>query len=320
MIAGAVAKADGIVYAAIGLSGLLLSWLCEAHASILPFWAPWEFSWIEFLAAWLTIWWYLRGLALSAPGERPALAQRIAFFAGMLVIYAVVETRFEYLAEHQFFINRIQHVAMHHVGPMLIALAWPGAMLKRGMPPILRRLVEHPVAVGAVNVLQQPALAFVLFIGLIFFWLIPSIHFRAMIDPRLYAVMNWSMIIDGILFWCLVLDPRASPPARVSFGGRAALMMLTIFPQIVGGAMITFDPRDLYTFYDLCGRIYPSLGAHYDQTFGGLIIWIPPAMMSILGLVLVLNALRRVEERKSAEAGDDDDGSRLIVRASQWTG
>lgn len=306
------------IYFAIAITGLTLWWLAQTHAALLPIWAPWEFSWFEFLSAWLIIYWYIRGLASMTPVERPSLIRRISFLTGVLVIYAVLETHFEYLAEHQFFFNRIQHVIMHHLGPLLIALSWPGAEIKRGMPMPLRRLVEHRIPTGVVHVLQNPVLAAFLFVGLFFFWLIPSIHFRAMIDPRLFALMNWTMVIDGVLFWCLVLDPRPSPPARISFGGRAALAVVVMFPQILGGAIITFNPRDLYSFYDLCGRIYPNLGAHYDQTVGGLITWIPPAMMSVIALLLVLNALRRVEEGNSAD--EEHDGSVPFFDASQWTG
>jgi hypothetical protein len=32
----------------------------------------------------------------------------LSFFVGLGVIYAVLQTRFEYLAEHQFFYNRMQ--------------------------------------------------------------------------------------------------------------------------------------------------------------------------------------------------------------------
>ena len=206
---------------------------------------------------------------------------------------------------------------MHHIGPLLIALSWPGATLARGMPQVLRKIAAHRVVTGPIYVLQQPALAAFLFSGSFFFWLIPAVHFRAMIDPHIYAVMNWTMVIEGILFWCLVLDPRPSPPARASFAARAALPMVVMFPQIIGGAMIAFNPRDLYTFYDLCGRIYPAWGAHYDQTLGGVIMWIPPAMMSILSLLIVLNMLRKVDEQRAAEIGDD---GRPAIDASAWTG
>jgi putative membrane protein len=306
--------------AAIVLVGIaaLLWWLSAMHATVLPFWGPWDFSWSQFLAIWLIAWWYLRGLIVSRAADRPSMWRQIAFTTGMLVIYTVVQTRFEYLAEHMFFLNRLQHLAMHHLGPLLIALSWPGVIIREGMPPFLRRLAAHPVVRGCLAVVQQPVISALLFVGLIAFWLIPSVHFRAMINPDLYAVMNWSMIVDGILFWCLVLDPRAKPAARISFGARAALVVMIMFPQIMLGAMVTFTPRVLYPYYDLCGRIYSSMDARADQQLGGVIIWIPAAMMSVLGLVLVINALRRADDLRKDE--DDDGSATLAIDSSAWTG
>jgi putative membrane protein len=301
----------------VGIS-LLLWWLSATHATVLPFWAPWDFSWSQFLAIWLTGWWYARGLIVSAPEDRPSGWRQFAFITGLLVIYTVVQTHFEYLAEHMFFLNRLQHLAMHHLGPLLIALSWPGATIKQGMPRFLSRLAGHPAISACIAVVQQPMIAALLFVGLIAFWLIPSVHFRAMINPTLYAVMNWSMIVDGILFWCLVLDPRAKPPARVSFGTRAALVVIIMFPQILLGAMIAFTPRVIYPYYDLCGRIYSSMDARADQLTGGVIIWIPAAMMSVLGLVLVINALRRADHLRKDE--NDNGSTALAIDSSAWTG
>ncbi len=312
-------RSDLVVYAAIGASAITFWWLTRAHVAWLPVWAPWEFSFVEYVSAWLGLFWYLRGLARTPAQERPSFGRKLAFFIGLALIYVVMETRYEYLAEHQFFFNRIQHVVMHHIGPFLLALSWPGETLMRGMPARAKRVIMHPALVRPVHVIQQPILAGVLFAGLVVFWLIPPIHFQAMIDPRLFSIMNWSMVVDGILFWPLVLDPRPKPPARASFGGRAALSMLTIFPQIAVGAWIALSAKDLYPFYDLCGRIYPELGAHYDQTVGGLIIWIPPAMMGVLGVVLVLNALRKYEEKETGDEGEHQSGE-FVIRSSQWTG
>jgi putative membrane protein len=96
---------------------------------------------------------------------------------------------------------------------------------------------------------------------------------------------------------------------------RAALAVGVMFPQILMGAIIAFSHRDLYGFYTWCGRIYPSIGALDDQTFGGLIIWIPPGMMSVLALLFVLNALRRCEEAADALRAPGDG-----LDASAWTG
>jgi putative membrane protein len=302
------------------LAAALVSWwLCKWHPSFLPFWMPWEFSWLQFLSIALTVWWYLHGLALTAAANRPSLPRQLSFLAGMIVIYAMVQTHFEYLAEHMFFLNRVQHIGMHHLGPLLVALSWPGATIKLGMPQSVRRLAERRTIAMAINVIQQPVLAAALFVGLVAFWLVPSVHFYAMIDPNVYAIMNWSMVVDGILFWCLVLDPRPKPPARTSFGTRAMLATIVMFPQILIGAVIALASRDLYSFYDLCGRIYPAIEAGTDQVIGGLIIWIPAAMMSVTALVVVINAFRRFETaNKEDDYGNHPSGS--AIQATLWTG
>jgi putative membrane protein len=189
----------------------------------------------------------------------------------------------------------------------------------RGMPGPVRAFVRSRPARTLTAVVQQPFLAAVLFVGLIALWLTPSIHFRAMIDPTLYSVMNWSMVVDGVLFWVLVLDPRPAPPARTSFAIRATLTMLVMFPQILMGSLIALSEHDIYTFYDWCGRLYPSIGALDDQQYGGLIVWIPSAMMSVIALILVINFLRRDEEREWKE-DDEENATGLVISSAQWTG
>ena len=129
------------------------------------------------------------------------------------------------------------------------------------MPEFLRRAIDTRPVTFVVRVIQQPVLAAFLFVGLVALWLIPAVHFRAMIDPKLYQLMNWSMVVDGVLFWTLVLDPRPKPPARVSFAGRAIMAFAVVPPQILIGALIAFASHDIYAFYAWCGRIYPSIDA-----------------------------------------------------------
>jgi len=289
---------DWAFYLLLAVVGAFLWWASRYHAAAMPQWAPWEFSWSWFLATTLALWWYFRGILCLPKAERPAGWRTACYVAGVVSIYAVLQTRFEYLAEHMFFLNRVQHVVMHHMGPFMIAIAWPGEVLARGMPQVVRRLTGLRPLRKVVDVLQQPAIASFLFVGLVAFWLIPAVHFRAMIDYKLYQTMNWSMVVDGILFWVLVLDPRPKPPARVSFAGRATMAVAVVPPQMLIGALIVFASYDIYGFYAWCGRIYPAIGALGDQQIGGLNVWIPPAMMSGAALLLVINAFRRQEEKE----------------------
>lgn len=308
-------KQDVRIGLAVVAASIVLWWACQFHAAALPFWAPWEFSFTWFYATVLAGGAYGRGLVRSTPRERPAWWRTVSFVLGIAAIYIVLQTRFEYLAEHMFFLNRAQHVVMHHLGPLLIALAWPWPTLLRGMPENARHFFASRWVGHFLQVMRQPFIAAFFFVGLIAFWLVPSIHFRAMLDPRLYLAMNWSMVADGILFWSLVLDPRDKATAGISFGVRAALAIGVMFPQILIGAIIAFSHADLYRFYAWCGRIYPSIGPLDDQNYGGLIIWIPPAMMSVVSLLLVLNALRLSEEQ-APSSGTSEGG----VSTSSWTG
>jgi putative membrane protein len=166
---------------------------------------------------------------------------------------------------------------------------------------------------------QHPVLAGVLFVGLIDLWLIPAVNFEAMIDHRLYALMNWSMVVDGLLFWCLVLDPRPSPPARAGFAVRMITTVFVMFPQIMLGSYLTFSGHDLYAFYDLCGRLYPTVSALADQHIGGVIVWIPASMMSSLAFMLTLNHVRLQEESVPLAAMGEAE-RRMALLAAQWTG
>ena len=130
--------------------------------------------------------------------------------------------------------------------------------------------------------------ALFLFVGLIYFWLWSSIHFDAMLSRDLYWVMNWSMLLDGLLFWWLIFDPR--PPAITSslgYGRRMLVLAAAGVLQMFLGAWIVFSRDMVYDVYEVCGRAWP-LDPEVDQLLGGMLTYIPPAMMSILGILLML--------------------------------
>jgi putative membrane protein len=263
-------------------AGASLEWAADHRPATMPVWGPWDFWWSAFLAAGFALLWFLRGLHVVRPSERLPAWRICCFLAGLAAIYCVLLTRFEYLAQHMFFLNRIQHLVMHHLDPFLIALSWPGAAIFRGMPAVVQRAGTSLRCGWLLRIVQQPIVSVVLFEGLLVLWLVPPITFRAMFDWRLYEVMNASMVVDGLLFWFLVLDPRPDPPAPVAFFTRAALAFVIIFPQIALGTWIGLVRTNLYPSFSLCGRVYPGIDPLLDQQIGGLILWVPAGMMSAL--------------------------------------
>ncbi|NIR59432.1 MAG: cytochrome c oxidase assembly protein [Gammaproteobacteria bacterium] len=262
--------------------------------SVVGFLIPWEFSPVVLVTCTAAVLLYARGLARSrAAGERVGPWRPLAYFVGLTLVYAVLQTHIDYLSQHMFWVHRGQHLVLHHLGPFLLALSAPQAVLVRGLPAGLHRQIlapmwRHPVTQGLYGLVQHPLIAPVLFVGLIYLWLMPEIHFDAMLSAPRYKLMNWSMLLDGLLFWWLILDPRLPRGRpRLGHGARIIVLWLIMLPQIVLGAYIGLHGEVLYDVYDVCGRAWP-ISPLVDQQIGGLITWIPSSMMSVVAGLIVL--------------------------------
>lgn len=227
---------------------LLLKWI-----------VPWEFSWVflaSFLVAAVLYWRGSRALGVS-------LGRRLSFWSGMAIIYLSLHTYLDYYAEHEFFMHRIQQVLLHHLAPLLVVASYPVSVMRAGLPLEWRTRLLRPVQRSAPwraasAVLFNPALATFLFIAFILVWLIPSMQTLAMLDWRIYRFMNWTMLGSGFIYWSLVLDHRPRPPGRMIPGLRVLSPAITMTPQILAGAIVTFSKTDLYPIFEICGRARPS--------------------------------------------------------------
>jgi putative membrane protein len=281
---------------------------------------PWEFSWLQYLGCVLAVAWYARGIRRMAPDARPARWRRLFYYAGVVSLYVVTQTKFTFLAQHLFVATQAQQFVLHDSGPFLIALAWPGAVLKEGMPALLSKLARSRPARTALDIVQQPLLASVLFIALIVSQVEPAVVSRMMLDRNFFDGMNILMAVEGILFWCLVLDPRPRPAAPVSYGIRTLLAFIVMLPVMPIGGYLAFTSQLHYDVYDICGRLdwFTPLN---DQSLGGLILWIPGGLMSAIAVILPLNAMRLAEERQERLSGKTlVQVGQLQIDPSTWTG
>jgi putative membrane protein len=263
-------------------------------ATLLKWIVPWEFSWV-FLASFVLICvLYLRGsrrLSVS-------FSRKLAFWTGMAIIYLSLHTYLDYYAEHEFFMHRIQQLLLHHLAPLLIVTAFPGTVLRAGMPLAWRTRWLQPLRRSwpwriVSGVLLNPTVATLLFIVFILVWLVPSMQTLAMLDWRIYRFMNWSMLISGFAYWSLVLDHRPHPPGRMTAGLRVLSPAITMTPQILAGAIITFSKTDLYPIFEICGRAF-TFNVLTGQLIGGVIIWVPSALLESIGGLMALRQWLRL--------------------------
>ncbi|MDD5411795.1 MAG: cytochrome c oxidase assembly protein [Methylobacter sp.] len=258
---------------------------------------PWEASFTIAAVMAITAMLFIRGSLRC----RLLFRQKLYFWAGLLSMYVVSHTQVDYYAEHEFYVHQLQSLVLHHLGPFFIVLATPTDALSAGFPVAGKHLIQmvsgrKPVQY-LVKVLFHPVIAVIVFVGLLIFWLIPSIHFIAMLDWCIYRLMNWSMVLNGLMFWGIALNSQSirSP------GSRIAMMLAVVPPQILIGALIFFTPHELYPIYTLCGRAFTGMSAITDQQIGGLILWTQGAMMSVIGVLIVIRKeLRQPKLTKNA--------------------
>lgn len=263
-------------------------------ASVLKWMEPWEFSWVFLATFVLAGVLYLRGSGRL----RVSAARRLAFWVGMAVIYLSLQTYLDFYAEHEFFVHRTQQFLLHHVAPLLIVASFPSVVLRAGLPLKWRLRWLRPIRRSwpwrVLNgVLLNPLVATLMFVGFILVWLIPYMQQLAMLDWRVYRFMNWSMLVSGFVYWSLVLDHRPHPPGRMQAGMRVLSPGITMAPQMLAGAIITFSKADLYPIFEICGRAF-TLNVITGQMIGGLIIWVPSALLETLGAMLALRQWLRL--------------------------
>jgi putative membrane protein len=263
-------------------------------ATLLKWLVPWEFSWVFLLVFLLTCVLYWRGSRrLSVSFNR-----RLVFWVGMAIIYLSLQTYLDYYAEHEFFVHRIQQLLLHHLAPLLIVTAYPASVLRAGLPLSWRLRALRPLQRSwpwriVMGVLLNPTVATVLFIVFILIWLIPSMQTMAMLDWRVYRFMNWTMLISGFAYWSLVLDHRPHPPGRMIAGLRVLSPGITMTPQILAGAIVTFSKTDLYPIFEICGRAF-TFNVLTGQLIGGVITWVPAALIESIGGLLALRQWLRL--------------------------
>ena len=274
----------------------------QAVSSFLHFLVPYRFSLLAAIVFPLTaIGYWIGRKRLAADGaEAPGPWRTFGFYLGLVSCYVVLHTRFDYYGQFVFFMHRAQHLVLHHLGALLIALGRPAVVLGAALPATFpRHAWPFRVLYRGVRIIQQPFIASAVFVGLIALWLIPSIHFAAMLSQPLYLLMNWSMLIDGVLFWLVLVDPRPPETSPMpGYGVRFMMVFGTMITQVLLGSYITFTHRSLYSIYSVCGRALPISPAR-DQVVGGLLTWIPPAMMEAIVMLIVLSLMMNYEKHRS---------------------
>jgi putative membrane protein len=245
---------------------------------------------------------YVRGVIRRRSVTQPVSAVRQTLFAsGMLALLLSLQSPIDPMGERLFLAHQIQHLLLRMVGPMLVVLARPQAVIIAGLPEALRRGMIAPimasgVASGLYRRLTAPVTAFVLFLISLYAWQVPPLHNAALLDPSIHWAMHLTMLAAGFVFFAMIFDQRDVPTAPAHFL-RIVLLFAAIVSNILLGAITVFKSAVLYNAYDIEGRLF-GIAPLTDETAGGFILWVPASMMLIITIIIVVYDWNLTERKR----------------------
>ena len=247
---------------------------------------------------------YVAGALRRTAGVNRVQAWRhVAFASGMAAVFLALELPVDGLADHLFSIHQIQHLLLRMIGPMLIALSAPQALLISGLPSGVRRGVLAPILAntavqGIFSMLTRPVTVTVIFIAALYVWEVPRFHNAAILSEPIHYTMHITMLAAGLLFWWRIFDVRPAPTST-PYGTRLMMLWVVTLSNIVLGAFTTLKTELLYPAYDVAGRLF-GMRPLADESIGGFVIWVPGSMMCLAAIIIVINLWGRHEDRMEA--------------------
>jgi len=289
-----------ILLALAVLALLQLVWVVpEAHAhngienGQNPFTA-WNWNPLATLLLLMAAYLYLNGLAnWIRPSHPISRWQRASFFIGLFMIFIALQSPLDNLSEHMLSFHQLQHFLLRMLAPLLVLLGAPLTPMLRGLPlwflqGFVRPVVKHPLGRATYDKLTNPVITVAVFMGVIYLWQVPGGFNLALRNEFIHAIMHMTMMSSGFLFYWAVIDP-APRRSRVHYGVRVLYLGLIVLPNTFLGAVITFSKGIIYSGYE--GVYQPfDMSLLTDQQIGGLVLWVPGDMMSILvaGIVMIM--------------------------------
>jgi putative membrane protein len=235
---------------------------------------------------------YAVGFAKLLPhvhARRELIWRAAAFAAGWMALALALLSPLDAAAGSSFALHMIQHETL-----MLIAA--PLLVLGRGLPTFiwalphesrlaLGRMTHRPWVSRGWASLTSPLSAWVLHASALWLWHAPAFFNAAVRNASVHDWQHVTFLLTALIFWHALLR-RSSHASRAM--GIIYLFTTTIHTGVLG-ALLTFARTPLYASLDSGLVPWFALTPLEDQQLGGLIMWVPGALVYV-GVALALTA------------------------------
>lgn len=240
----------------------------------------WELNWTAVVIALALIIFHLR------TNRHASKMSHLAYFSGVLLFLLVTVSPLAFLGRGYLF-------SAHMIEHIVILLIVPPLLLSGTNPQLLEKL-HHSKFRKTGDVLFSTPVAWVLGIGAMYFWHIPSLFDAMKKSMSLHIIHIVSLLILGIIFIWPVYTPIQWK--KLSPLQSALYLFIACVGCTILGILITFGPTSLYIPYFTGGsaaiwslvRDNWGITASIDQQAAGLIMWVPACFIYITNIMVML--------------------------------
>jgi putative membrane protein len=260
-------------------------------------WNTWK-VYPSFLVGWLIfggVYFLFAGpLRKYLPDSREVPPKKIASMVVALVLmFLSLQGPLHELSDiYLFSAHMVQHLAIMLLMPPFLLYGIPGWMLR----PVLR----IPGTTAFARWSTHPIIAFALINVIFGAWHFPGPYDLMMRDHDVHIIMHLMIMATGVIMWWPVMSPLPELPRIVAPMQMVYLFVLGI-PMMVVAALITFSPEPIYTWYGQAPRVF-GLDLLSDQRLGGVIMWVPGALVLWIGISVVYFRWTQPEVRADEDA------------------
>jgi cytochrome c oxidase assembly factor CtaG len=221
-----------------------------------------------------------------------------SFFAGWFSLFLALTSPIHELGEQLFSAHMLQHEIMILVSAPLFAASHPGAtclwaFAPRGRASIgawVHRIEQKQL----IRFVTAPLIAWLLEAIALWVWHIPVLYQATLESDWIHAAQHLSFFLTAVIFWSALYGVGRS---AMSYGAGTFYVFGTAVHCSALGALLTFSTVLWYPAYTGTTARW-GLTPLEDQQLGGVIMWVPSAIVFIvIALALIAKWLRESDRR-----------------------
>ncbi|HEX3882125.1 MAG TPA: cytochrome c oxidase assembly protein [Stellaceae bacterium] len=264
-------------------------------------------GWSDNIGLWVSLivgaGWYAAGVARlynrGQSGGPIGKSHIAAFSAGMAILFIVLVSPFDAVADQLFWVHMVQHLALLLVATPLLIMGRPALAFLWAFGGGGRRRVGWLwKAFGlrrGLAVAMHPIVVWLLFCGAFVVWHFPGPYQWALRDENIHTLEHVTFFVSALMFWSLVVEP--SGVRRLDYGPTLVFVVTAAILSGLPGALIALAPRPLYPAH-AAGDAAWGLTLLEDQQLAGIVMWIPGGLVYLIAAGWVFVKWLQQDERR----------------------